>query len=221
MTSVASLSDCACSSSRSRRGRGVTSAWNMASRSSGEAGEDEGEEVEEEENTAAVEVWRCCFFDSIKCAGEVSPLSGVFPSFTALWMSAKGQDLPLLENTRSFEAKRSRDSGFRASRAAAADATVAVVDALALAPLLLLLSLLLALLLRDITVEGVQQRMQLQAAGMSKNKKREKAEAKMTQKKKNGKNENKKTLSLFSLFSHQTRLAACGGSHCVAFVLEL
>ena len=50
MTSVASTSDLACSSSRSRCGSGVTSAWSMASRSSGEGEEEEEVNNGEEEN---------------------------------------------------------------------------------------------------------------------------------------------------------------------------
>ena len=50
MTWVASSRDLACSSSRSRCGRGVTSAWNMASRSSGEREEEEVDDKDDEEN---------------------------------------------------------------------------------------------------------------------------------------------------------------------------
>lgn len=90
----------------------------------------------------------------------VSGLSRVFSWLSPLTMPTIARESPLLTKARCLVPRKSRGSGCRASRAAAADA-VAVVVALALTVAALLLPMLLALLV-EVTVEGSQQRMQQQ-----------------------------------------------------------
>lgn len=88
----------------------------------------------------------------------VSGLSRVFSWLSPLTMPTIARESPLLTKARCLVPRKSRGSGCRASRAAAADA---VVVALALTVAALLLPMLLALLV-EVTVEGSQQRMQQQ-----------------------------------------------------------